>query len=842
MSTSINKPFSAPSNAPSTENYEKVLAERNLLLKLIDSLPDCIYAKDEDGRFTISNRANNLVLGKDRPQDVIGKTDFDFFDKSFAEQYRMDEIQLMHFGENVVNVEEVGVDNRTGKERWVSTTKVLLKNEHEAISGIFGIGRDITRRKEAESKLIEAMRAAKLASWELDFRTMTVHANDRYFEIFGTTVDQVGSYELPAHIILEEFIHPDSLLKTQEVFEHLASGGEMNSFEHQGFHRASGAVIELLVYGLKKIFDADGKLIKTVGTIQDITERKKADEKLKVFQHRLESLIRTVPGVIYRNRLDASHTMEYVSDYVETLTGYPAAEFIDGNIRTLGSLVFENDLERVRQITRTALARKEPYIIEYRLTRKDGAMRWVVEYGRATYNLEGKALYEECMVFDITDRKLAAEESERLFKKVHESEARFDQMTKNAPGMIYQFSLDPKTGQGSFTFASNYSFRIYGLSPQVLCSMPLEELSRKIHPEDTASFQTKLLGSATSMSDFIWEGRLQNITGDYLWVKAVSSPRLSDNGKIIWDGVMMDITEQKALQSELQATLRQIAETQNHLVQSEKMSALGQMVAGIAHELNTPIGYASNNVSLIRERFKLLTELYGKSLKAQAHIFAGELEPALADMQAISASPNGSIAELDETVRRTDRLFTGISSGFDQMTNLVRSMRNFARLDESDMKKADINEGVRNCLLMVGHMLKDKDVDLTTDYNDLPMVDCYPAQLNQVFLNLIGNAIHAAEDRPDGGTVRVETRYQDNQVVVRITDNGKGIPKSVQSKIFDPFFTTKPVGKGTGLGLSISYDIIKKHNGDISFQSEEGKGTTFIVKIPAVEFLLTDIR
>jgi signal transduction histidine kinase len=313
-------------------------------------------------------------------------------------------------------------------------------------------------------------------------------------------------------------------------------------------------------------------------------------------------------------------------------------------------------------------------------------------------------------------------------------------------------------------------------------------------------------------------------------------PTKREDDLIVWYGVCIDITELKALEAELQARLVQIQETQNHLIQSEKMSALGQMVAGIAHELNTPIGYASNNVAIIRERFNSTTALLRKAIEAQESVYAGELESAFEKMQSVSNSPNGTLGELDETLRRTERLFAGVSTGFEQMTNLVRSMRNFSRLDEADMKKADINEGVKGCLLMVGHMLKDKDVELTTEYGAIPQVDCFPAQLNQVFLNLVGNAIHAVEEKPNGH-VHVQTSHQGDYVVVRVIDNGKGIPKHAQKKIFDPFFTTKPVGKGTGLGLSISYDIVKKHNGELSFESEEGVGTTFIVKIPAVEFM-----
>ncbi|MBC8044024.1 MAG: HAMP domain-containing histidine kinase [Rhizobacter sp.] len=295
------------------------------------------------------------------------------------------------------------------------------------------------------------------------------------------------------------------------------------------------------------------------------------------------------------------------------------------------------------------------------------------------------------------------------------------------------------------------------------------------------------------------------------------------------------ITQEK---NKVDQLLVQVQSAQRHLVQSEKMSAIGQMVAGIAHELNTPIGYVSSNVALVQERFASISTLLENSLGVQESIFAGNLEEALAQMQHISGATNGTIAELQETVSRTDQLFTGANTGLTQMTNLVRSMRNFSRLDEAEKKQVDINEGIRSSMLMVGHMLKDKNVEVYADYGQLPLTDCYPAQLNQVFLNLIVNAIHAVEQRPDGA-VEIKTISQDRWVVVQIKDNGTGIPLEARDKIFDPFFTTKPVGQGTGLGLSIAYDIISQHRGQITFDSEIGKGTTFTVKIPAVEFMTT---
>ncbi|MBC8042712.1 MAG: PAS domain-containing protein [Rhizobacter sp.] len=291
--------------------------------------------------------------------------------------------------------------------------------------------------------------------------------------------------------------------------------------------------------------------------------------------------------------------------------------------------------------------------------------------------------------------------------------------------------------------------------------------------------------------------------------------------------------EMRRLNNDLQEKIKQIQETQAYLIQTEKMSSLGQMVAGIAHELNTPIGYTSNNIAMIQERFVTMSSALSKALQAQEMIYSDQLEQALGVIEEVRAQISQD--QLQNMITRSDRLFAGVRSGLDQMTSLVRGMRNFSRLDEADMKKADIHEGLKNSILMVGHLLKDSGVQISTHYGNLPPVDCFPAQLNQVFLNLITNAIQAVEQKQQG-EVSIWTSLEDHFAVVRITDNGPGIPKHVQPKIFDPFFTTKPVGQGTGLGLSICYDIMKRHGGTLTFETEENVGTSFIVRVPAVEF------
>lgn len=258
---------------------------------------------------------------------------------------------------------------------------------------------------------------------------------------------------------------------------------------------------------------------------------------------------------------------------------------------------------------------------------------------------------------------------------------------------------------------------------------------------------------------------------------------------------------------ELELANRQIKETQAQLVQSEKMASLGQLVAGIAHEINTPIGAInSNNDILIRSVSKMRDFLNCSQCPA-----------------AVRDNPDVvKIMGILEDINSNNRI------ACDRIINIIRSLKNFARLDEAERKRVNIHEGIESSLVLVHHQLKNR-IQVLKDYGTLPEILCFPNQLNQVFMNILVNAEQAM---PDKGTLTIKTCQEGDDIVVRISDTGLGIAKENLKKIFDPGFTTKGVGVGTGLGLSICYKIIQDHRGRIAVESEVGKGTTFTIMLP----------
>ena len=269
---------------------------------------------------------------------------------------------------------------------------------------------------------------------------------------------------------------------------------------------------------------------------------------------------------------------------------------------------------------------------------------------------------------------------------------------------------------------------------------------------------------------------------------------------------------------QLEDTLKELQNTQVQLIQTEKMSSLGKMVAGLAHEINNPINCIYGNFPHLQNHIQgllNLVELYQQKFpdEMQEQIEEANLEFIRYDLPKILAS---------------------MKIGTERIREIVLSMRNFSRLDQAEKKAVNIHDGIESTLLLLNHRLKEGIV-ITKEYADLPMIECYPAQLNQVFMNILSNAIDALSEQKQqtDKQILIKTVLTDNHTVkISIKDNGMGIKPEIQQKIFDPFFTTKPINQGTGLGLAISYQIIDKHQGKIHLTSEPGCGTEFTIESP----------
>ena len=303
--------------------------------------------------------------------------------------------------------------------------------------------------------------------------------------------------------------------------------------------------------------------------------------------------------------------------------------------------------------------------------------------------------------------------------------------------------------------------------------------------------------------------------------------------------VLHDITDRKRAQRLLEEkngqlesafaaereALNQLRQAQSQLVQSEKLASLGQMVAGVAHEINNPLSFVSNNVAVLERDVRGLTTLIALYARADALIAANDA-PLLGEIRDLAER-----MDLEYTQSNLTGMMTRSRDGLRRIQQIVKDLRDFARLDESDLHEVDLNSGIESTVNIVAGRAKKKRVELKLDLQPLPPVNCYPAKINQVVMNLVANAIDAC---PEGGGVVVTTMRDGPGVRIAVADNGPGVPTELRTRIFDPFFTTKPQGEGTGLGLSISYGIVGDHGGHIDIADAPGGGAVFTIRLPLV--------
>ncbi|MBF2083206.1 AAA family ATPase [Thermoleptolyngbya sp. C42_A2020_037] len=438
--------------------------------------------------------------------------------------------------------------------------------------------------------------------------------------------------------------------------------------------------------------------------------------------------------------------------------------------------------------------------------------------GQAAISLENARLYERSQRY--------AEQLEQSVNELTAVQARFHNLVDNVPGVVYQFRMTAD-GSLSLPYVSADCYDLYGVTAEEAIAN-VQLLLDRIHPEDAADHQQSIADSIQTLTPWRWEGRIVTTAGIVKWIHGEARLEKCGDGTLIWDGLLLDISERKRAELELKNAQLQI-------VQSEKMSALGNLVAGVAHEINNPVGFIAGN---LRPALDYVNDLFGLIERYQQEY----------------PNPTAAIQEEIETIdleyiqEDLPKLIGSMQLGIDRIRSISNSLRTFSRADKDYKVPFDIHEGLDSTILILKHRLKANDerpaIQVVTNYSNLPDVECFPGQINQVFMNLLANAIDALDEAAQQRTfaeleslpqtITIQTALtQSNAIEIRIRDNGNGIPATIRGKIFDHLFTTKGVGKGTGLGLAIARQIVvEKHGGSLDVQSEVGWGTEFCIRLP----------
>ncbi|MGL5135698.1 MAG: PAS domain-containing protein, partial [Planktothrix sp.] len=569
---------------------------------------------------------------------------------------------------------------------------------------------------------------------------------------------------------------------------------------------------------------------------RDISDRKQIERKLRERQGEYRSLVANIPGAVYRGVLEEDRMMVFLSQGIEVITGYPATDFIQNRVRSFNSIIHPDDLAKVKRKIRVSFESRKPYILEYRLIKVDGKIRWVYEKGQVIFTEEDAVCWLNGAIFDITEKRQASE-------ALKASEERLKLALTGTDQGLWDWNLVT----GEVYFSPQWSLML-GYETNKIQGKARSWL-KLIHPEDREQVVEVLKQHLEGKTAFCQiEHRMLSRSGDWKWILNQGKVVVRDEHQqpLRMTGTVKDIGDrrkaeealrqsearERAKAQQLELTLMELGQAQAQLIQTEKLSSLGQLVAGIAHEINNPITFIYGNINYANQYIQDLLQLIAlyEQHYPQPHAEIKQHQQTI---------------ELDFILDDLPKILSSMKVGANRIREIVLSLRNFSRLDEADMKPVNIHDGLENTLLILQHRLRpqaansrDKrnpPIQIIKEYGNLPKTECYPGQLNQVFMNLLNNAIDAVLEgeskflhplpHPNSAapgwqisatspTIRIRTELNEaNRVVIRITDNGNGMTERVKHRLFEPFFTTKPVGKGTGLGLAISYQIIAKHHG-----------------------------